>query len=190
MEVPVVDSERLVLRAWRRADREPFGAINADYRVMEHFPSTMTREQSDALAERIEAAWSRGFGLWAVEERRSGEFVGFVGLSVPTFDAPFTPAVEIGWRLAHRVWGLGYATEGATSTLAWACQNVAPPRGEIVSFTTVDNVRSRRVMEKLGFTHRDEDDFDHPALPDWEFRRHVLYRRSLHSESSQELVEP
>jgi len=109
---------------------------------------------------------------------------------VPSFDAPFTPTVEIGWRLAQRVWGQGYATEAARSTLAWARQNVTPPRGEIVSFTTVANARSRRVMEKLGFTHRAEDDFDHPALPDWAYRRHVLYRRALHAEPSEELVEP
>jgi len=190
MDVPVVESERLVLRDWRREDRAAFAAINADHRVMEHFPSTMTREQSDAVAERIEAAWSRGFGLWAVEERETGEFVGFTGLSVPSFDAPFTPTVEIGWRLAQRVWGQGYATEAARSTLAWARHNVTPPRGEIVFFPTVANGRSRRVMEKLGFTHRAEDDFDHPALPDWAYRRHVLYRRALHAEPSEELVEP
>jgi RimJ/RimL family protein N-acetyltransferase len=190
VDVPVVRSERLILRGWRRADLEPFASMNADPLVMEHFPSIMTRDESDAVAARIGAGWSRGFGLWAVEERATGQFVGFVGLSVPSFDAPFTPTIEIGWRLAQPVWGRGYATEAALSTLVWARDHVTPPRGEIVSFTTVANRRSRRVMEKLGFTHSEMDDFDHPALPDWEFRRHVLYRRALRAASSQELAEP
>jgi RimJ/RimL family protein N-acetyltransferase len=177
--VPVVKSERLTLRDWSDEDLEPFASLNADPRVMEHFPSVLTRERSDAIAGRIRAHWAKGFGLWAVEERSTGTFIGFVGLSVPSFEAPFTPAVEIGWRLAYDAWGRGYATEGARASLEWARRHLTPPRGEIVSFTTAGNWRSRRVMESLGFTHRDEDDFDHPALPEWEFRRHVLYRRPL-----------
>jgi RimJ/RimL family protein N-acetyltransferase len=178
-DIPVVESDRLVLRGWREDDLEPIASLNADPRVMEHFPGTLSREQSDAFVKRVRDHWSRGFGLWALEERATGMFIGYVGLSAPSFDAHFTPAVEVGWRLAHESWGRGYATEGARASLDWARDNISPPRGEIVSFTTVGNVRSRRVMEKLGFTHRDEDDFDHPALPDWEWRRHVLYRRAL-----------
>ncbi len=178
-DIPVVDSDRLILRGWRESDRDGFATLNADPRVMEHFPDTLTRDQSDAFVDRLLRDWSRGFGLWAVEERASGQFIGFVGLSSPAFEAHFTPAVEVGWRLAHESWGRGYATEGARASLAWARDNISPPRGEIVSFTTVRNVRSRRVMEKLGFTHHDDDDFDHPSVPDWEWRRHVLYRRAL-----------
>jgi RimJ/RimL family protein N-acetyltransferase len=177
--VPVVECERVVLREWRPEDREPFAVMNADARVMEHFPTTFSRAQSDAAIERAVAQWSAGFGLWAVEDRDTGRFIGFVGMTSPSFESHFTPAVEVGWRLAHDAWGRGYATEAARATLQWARDHVSPPRGEIVSFTTVNNQRSRRVMEKLGFTHRDEDDFDHPALPDWEWRRHVLYRRAL-----------
>ncbi|MFI5036805.1 MAG: GNAT family N-acetyltransferase [Acidimicrobiales bacterium] len=188
-DVPVVACARLTLRAWRPGDRAAFAAINADPRVMEHFPATLTRRESDAVAQRAEAGWSRGFGLWAVEERSTGRFIGFVGLSEPSFKAHFTPAVEVGWRLAYEAWGRGFATEAARATLEWARHHVTPPRGEIVSFTTVGNERSRRVMEKLGFTHRPDDDFDHPALADWEFRRHVLYRRAL-LEAPQELVDP
>ncbi len=175
----MVTTERLVLRGWRDEDLAPFAALNADPRVMVYFPAPLTREQSDEFARRTAAAWARGFGLWALEERATGRFVGFVGLSEPRFSAHFTPAVEIGWRLAFDAQGRGYATEGARAVLDWARGNVDPPRGEIVSFTSALNTPSRRVMEKLGFTHRDEDDFDHPALDDSAIRRHVLYRLTL-----------
>jgi len=178
-DVPVVVSERLILRGWREDDRNGFATMNADPRVMEHFPGTLTRAQSDAFVDRVLGDWSRGYGLWAVEERATGRFIGFIGLAAPAFEAHFTPAVEVGWRLAYESWGRGYATEGARASLSWARDNITPPRGEIVSFTTIRNVRSRHVMEKLGFTHRDDDDFDHPAVPDGEWRRHVLYRRAL-----------
>lgn len=175
----MLETERLTLRGWRDEDRAPFAALNADPRVMEHFPAPLTPEQSDALVDRFVAHWSRGYGPWALEVRDAGSFIGFVGFLEPTFSAPFTPAVEIGWRLARDAWGRGYATEAARACLAFARENLSPPRGEIVSFTTEGNLRSRRVMERLGFTHRDEDDFDHPLLPDWEFRRHVLYRLAI-----------
>jgi RimJ/RimL family protein N-acetyltransferase len=178
-DVPTVECDRLVLRGWLEHDRGLFASLNADPNVMEYFPHTLMRVQSDAFVERAEAQWVSGFGLWAVEERASGRFIGFVGLRAPSFEAHFTPAVEIGWRLARDSWGQGFATEAARASMGWARDNISPPRGEIVSFTTVGNLRSRRVMEKLGFTHRDEDDFDHPALPDWERRRHVLYRYAL-----------
>jgi RimJ/RimL family protein N-acetyltransferase len=179
MTAPELRTDRLVLRAWRDADRAPFAALNADPEVMEHFPSTLTTEQSDAMVERIEEMWATtGFGLWAVEEQVSGSFIGYVGLSSPTWQAHFTPCVEIGWRLARWAWGRGYATEAATATRQWAFDTVELPRDELVSFTVQGNLRSRRVMEKLGFERDPADDFDHPNLPDWEHRRHVLYRRS------------
>jgi RimJ/RimL family protein N-acetyltransferase len=179
MTVPELRTERLVLRAWRKADRVPFAALNADPEVMEHFPATLTAEQSDAMVDRIEQMWATsGFGLWTVDEQASGNFIGYVGLSSPTWQAHFTPCVEIGWRLARSAWGQGYATEAASAAMQWAFDSIELPRDELVSFTVVGNLRSRRVMEKLGFERDPGDDFDHPSLPDWEHRRHVLYRRS------------
>ena len=179
MIVPALRTDRLLLREWRDEDRSPFAALNADPRVMEHFPAVLSREESDAFIDAIRSGWARGFGLWAVEESASRQFIGYVGFSVPTWEASFTPCVEIGWRLRADSWGAGLATEAARAALAWAVSNFEPPRGEIVSFTTVGNVRSRRVMDKIGLLHDKTADFDHPRLPDWEHKRHVLYRRQL-----------
>lgn len=169
-------TDRLLLRRWRPADREPFARLNADPRVMEHFPAPLTRAETDTLLDRIEARLSeRGWGLWAAELRSTGAFIGFTGLSVPSFQARFTPCVEIGWRLAAEYWGGGLATEAARAVLHFAFHELKLP--EIVSFTTPANLRSRRVMEKLGMTRDPADDFDHPALPEGHpLRRHVLYR--------------
>ena len=169
-------TERLVLRQWREGDLAPFAAMNADARVLEHFPARLTRAQSDALAGRArDAIAERGWGLWAVEATGDPSgFIGFVGLAEPYFEAHFTPAVEIGWRLAHRAWGRGYATEGARAAAAFAFEQLG--LAELVSFTVVANQRSRRVMEKLGMTHDPADDFDHPALAGHPLQRHVLYR--------------
>lgn len=177
--VPNITTERLVLREWLAVDREPFARINADERVMEHFPSTLDAADSDALVDRFESSWREGLAPWAVAERATGSFVGFVGFMAPTWSAHFTPCIEIGWRFAASHWGRGLATEGARAALDWARAALRPPRNEIVSFTTVGNRRSRRVMEKLGFHHDPSDDFDHPNLPDWEHKRHVLYRIRL-----------
>ena len=145
---------------------------------MEHFPATLGREESDALAARIrEHLAVRGFGLWAVEVPGRVPFIGFVGLAVPRFEAPFTPCVEIGWRLAAEHWGRGYATEAATAVLAHAFGPLG--LAEVVSFTVPANRRSRRVMERLGMTRSPADDFEHPGLPDGHpLRPHVLYRLS------------
>jgi RimJ/RimL family protein N-acetyltransferase len=171
-----VFTERLVLRRWRPADREPFAAMNADPEVMEHFPAALTREQSDAFVDHIEAVFDRdGWGLWALEERESGAFLGFTGLNRPGFDAHFTPAVEIGWRLARPAWGRGYASEAARAAAVFAFEEAG--LDELVSFTASTNVRSQRVMERIGMDRDPADDFDHPALPDGHrLRRHVLYR--------------
>ena len=176
-EGPVLHTERLILRPWRDADLEPFARMTADPRVQEHFPSVMTREQSDALAARIRGLMEeRGWGLWAVETPEI-PFAGYVGLSVPAFEAHFTPCVEVGWRLAAEAWGRGYASEGARAAVAFGFGRAG--LDEIVSFTVPQNLRSRRVMEKLGMTHDPADDFDHPALKDDpRMRRHVLYRLS------------
>jgi ribosomal-protein-alanine N-acetyltransferase len=150
--------------------------MNADPEVMEFFPRVLTRGESDGLVERIEAGFERdGFGLWAVEVRETGEFVGFAGLNRVGFEAPFTPAVEVGWRLARAAWGNGYATEAGRAALAFGFERVG--LAEIVSFTTVANHRSRAVMERLGMTRDPAEDFEHPSLPSGHPQRpHVLYR--------------
>jgi RimJ/RimL family protein N-acetyltransferase len=173
---PELRTPRLLLRRWRDTDRTPFAALNADPFVMEHFPAPLRREESDDLADRIAADIDeRGWGLWAVEIAGTAPFAGFVGLNPATFDAPFTPAVEIGWRLAREHWGHGYATEGASAALAFGFDALALE--EIVSFTTHGNARSRRVMERLGMRRDPADDFDNPNVPDGDaLRPHVLYR--------------
>ncbi len=176
LSAPELRSARLLLRGWRQADRAPFAALNADSRVMEHFPACMTREESDTLIDWIMAGFhQRGWGLWAVEVAATGEFIGFTGLSVPSFEARFTPAVEVGWRLARTAWGHGYATEAAQAALGVGFGQAS--LAEIVSFTAVANVRSQAVMRRIGMTHDPADDFDHPRLASVDrLRRHVLYR--------------
>jgi RimJ/RimL family protein N-acetyltransferase len=171
-------TDRLLLRQWRDSDREPFAALNADPAVMEHFPALQTREQSDALIDRnIPELDGRGWGLWAMEVKDTGEFIGFTGLNVPTFEAPFLPGVEIGWRMAKGAWGNGYATEAARAALAYAFG----PAGldEIVSFTATPNLPSQRVMQRIGMVHDEAGDFDHPRVEQGHrLQRHVLYRIS------------
>lgn len=171
-----VDTPRLRLRQWRAADRAPFAALNADPAVMEFFLSPLSRESSDASID----AWqsqlaSRGWSNWALELKASGELLGFTGLSVPRRVLPFSPCVEVGWRLAHAAWGHGYATEAARAAIADGFSRL--DLDEIVSFTSRTNVRSQAVMRRLGMTHDAADDFDHPRLAvgsPW--RAHVLYR--------------
>ncbi|MFS0886111.1 GNAT family N-acetyltransferase [Aeromicrobium sp. 179-A 4D2 NHS] len=170
-------TERLLLRHWTDADRDPFADLNADPVVMEYFPSTLDRPTSDALADRIGDRLDReGWGLWAVEAE--GRFAGFTGLNpVPPAIRELTrgaPATEVGWRLARWAWGHGYATEAARAAVTHAFEVLALP--EVVSFTATGNLRSRAVMQRLGMTHDPADDFDHPTLEDGPLRRHVLYR--------------
>jgi len=176
---PELRTSRLVLRPWRDADRAPFAALNADPVVMEHFRAPLRGEESDALADRIAADIDkRGWGLWAVEIPGTAAFAGFIGLNPATFDAPFTPAVEVGWRMARAHWGSGYATEGASAALSFGFDALALE--EIVSFTTHGNARSRRVMERLGMRRDPADDFDNPNVPVGDpLRPHVLYRLDL-----------
>jgi RimJ/RimL family protein N-acetyltransferase len=153
-----------------------FAALNADPRVMEFYPAPLSRDQSDEMVERIEECFDRrGFGLWAVEIAATDEFAGYVGLWPAVFEAHFTPAVEVGWRLARRYWGRGYAPEGARAAMADGFERIG--FDEIVSFTAVTNHRSQRVMQKIGMTHDPHEDFDHPSLADGHpLRPHVLYR--------------
>jgi len=172
----VLRTDRLLLRPWRPDDRLPFARMNADPEVMEFFVAPLTREQSDAFVDRIEQGFSdHGFGIWAVEESVSGTFIGYAGLLHQSFAAPFTPAFEIGYRLARHAWGHGYATEAAHAAVRFGFEHAGLT--EIVSMTAVGNVRSRAVMRKLGMTHDPGDDFDHPGVPDGHpLQRHVLYR--------------
>ncbi|MGW6282316.1 GNAT family N-acetyltransferase [Kribbella sp. NPDC055071] len=169
-------TDRLLLRQWRDSDREPFAALNADPAVMEHFMGLQSREVSDALIDRnIAAIDERGWGLWALEVKETGEFIGFTGLSVPSFEAHFMPAVEIGWRLSKGAWGNGYASEAARASLAHGFG----PAGldEIVSFTATTNEPSQRVMQRIGMIHDEAGDFDHVRVPaGHRLQRHVLYR--------------
>jgi ribosomal-protein-alanine N-acetyltransferase len=173
---PTLSTSRLLLRPWRDEDDGPFAAMNADPRVMEFFPKRLDRAESDAVAARIRGHFARhGFGLWAVAVRGVAPFAGFVGLSVPTFEAPFTPCVEVGWRLAAEHWGRGYATESALAALDYGFQELG--LAEIVSFTVPENRRSIRVMERIGMVRDPDGDFNHPVLPEGHpLRRHVLYR--------------
>ena len=177
-EVPVVRTQRLLLRGWRRDDREPFAAMNADPRVMAHFPRLQSREESDAFVDRIESGWrERDFGLWALERLDRGEFIGFVGLAPVSFEVSFAPAVEVGWRLAAEHWRRGYASEGGRVALAYAFETLGLE--DVVSFTAETNVKSIAVMERLGMVRDHEGDFQHPAVPvGHRVRPHVLYRLS------------
>lgn len=164
------------MRRWHSEDREPFAEMNADPDVMRYFPAPLDRAASDAFVDRIEAGFDEcGFGLWAIERLDTHAFIGFVGLSVPSFDAPFTPAVEIGWRLARSSWDQGFATEAALRAVEAGFEDFGLT--EIVSFTAKVNTRSIAVMDRLGMTHDPVDDFDHPVLQAGHpLQRHVLYR--------------
>ena len=177
MEAPSqLRTDRLLLRCWRDSDRGPFALMNADPEVMEFYPATLTESESDDMVDRIEKTFdSEGLGLWAVEIPGSTSFAGYVGLWPARFPAPFTPAIEVGWRLARASWGSGYATEAARAAVTDGFGRLG--LGEIVSFTAAINLRSRRVMEKLGMTHDSRDDFYHPNIDEGDrLRRHVLYR--------------
>ena len=175
----VLQGRRVRLRQWEARDGDPFAQLNADPVAMEFFPSILTREESDAMVQRCrDAIEQRGWGLWCLEI--NGHCAGFTGLNVPTFEAPFLPAIEIGWRMQPQYWGHGYATEAARLALDYGF-GVLQSR-EIVSFTAVANVRSRAVMERIGMWHDAAGDFDHPRLaPGHRLRRHVLYRLSAPS---------
>lgn len=168
-------TERLILRQWREADYAPFAALNADPEVMEFFPSPLDPAESAATADKIRGLIAgRGWGLWALERRDSGEFIGYAGLHVPEYDLPFSPCVEIGWRLARAAWGYGFATEAGRAALRHGFVDLGLE--EIVSFAVLGNRRSRAVMERLGLREQ-PDKFFHPALPPGHpLAEHCLYR--------------
>lgn len=163
------------LRLWKDADLEPFAAMNADPEVMRYFPAPLTFDESRKMLQRFrDGLEQRGWGLWAVEV--DGDFGGFTGLAEPRFHAAFTPCIEIGWRFLQRHWGRGIAFAAArqAENLAFGSLGLK----ELVSFTTETNLRSRRLMERLDFSHDPKEDFLHPLLPDGHpLHRHVLYRK-------------
>jgi len=169
-------TDRLLLRLWRDSDVEPFANMCADPIVMAHFPSTATRDQTEQAIQRFRCNFNeRKFGLWAIELKETQEFLGFVGLIVPSFESHFTPCVEIGWRLAKEFWGNGYAPEAAREAIRDGFERVG--LSELVSMTATTNLKSIRVMEKIGMTRNPLDDFDHPNVSQGHrLRRHVLYR--------------
>lgn len=173
---PVIRTDRLVLRQWKQEDLEPFANLNADSKVMEYFPGLKTKEESDHSVSLMSGHIEKyGWGFWAASLAETGEFIGFIGLEDVHFKTDFTPAFEIGWRLAFKHWGKGYATEGALASLRYGFETLK--LDEIVSFTAVGNMRSRAVMERIGMHHDSKSDFDHPKLPEGHpLRKHVLYR--------------
>lgn len=168
------ETERLRLAAWQECHIAPFAAMNADAEVMRYFPATLSDAQTRAAVDVWRAQFEeRGWSNWAVELKDSGEFIGFIGLSIPRRPLPFSPCVEVGWRLARRFWGNGYATEGATSALDVGFRRL--DLAEIVSFTVLANLPSRAVMERIGMRNTGRD-FDHPSIPEGSpLRRHCLY---------------
>lgn len=167
--------EQITLRQWRDSDLEPYAAMNADPQVMQYFPSLLSLEQSrESLARQRSLIDQRGWGLWALDV--DGAFAGFTGLAIPSFEAPFMPCVEAGWRLRPEYWGKGVAYRGTLQALEYGFGILKLP--EIVSFTSEVNIRSRRLMERLGFVHDAGSDFDHPSIPEGhQLRQHVLYRK-------------
>lgn len=176
-DVPALRTDRLLLRGWRREDRAPFAALNADPRVVAHLQGALSVEDSDAFVDRIEAQWrDHGWGLWAVEVPDAARFIGYVGLWPAPFLERDTP-LEIGWRLASAHWGHGYATEAARAVLRFAFEELDLP--EVYSFTVPQNERSLQVMERIGMSRDASGDFDHPRVDPGQYPelvRHVLYR--------------
>ncbi len=176
----MLTTARLRLRLWRDEDLEPYAALNADQRVREFFPSVQTYNESADSMQFIRDHWQRhGYGLWAVEVIGGAPFIGFIGLSVPPFDFPFMPCVELGYRLAFDHWGHGYATEGSRAAITFGFATAGLT--EVVAMTAVGNERSRRVMERLGMRRNPAEDFDHPNIVSGHrLSHHVLYRLTAH----------
>lgn len=167
------ESERLVFRSWTQEDKDEFRKLNADQEVMKYFPDVLSHEESDLLFDRIRKNMAeKGYGLWAVEIKKSGDFIGFIGFNNADFRSFFTPCIEIVWRLKSEAWGKGFATEGAKRCLRFGFEDLG--FSDIYSFTAVENTRSEMVMKRIGMIRIAE--FDHPEVPmDSSLSRHVLY---------------
>ena len=172
----MIETKRLILRQWLETDAAAFAQLNADPQVMEFFPATLTQAESNAHLHRLTTAITeRGWGLWAVEVKEAREFIGFTGLNIPFFpELPFCPCTEVGWRLAPKFWGKGYATEAAQASLKFAFDDLG--LDEVVAFTPILNVRSAAVMQRLGMVDT-RNNFLHPAIPAGnKLQEHLLYR--------------
>ncbi len=169
-----LESDRIILRQWKDSDIPVFAELNADSEVMRYFPETRTEQQTRDMVSVVSAGINKtGWGFWAAELKKSGEFIGFVGLNAAPADLPFSPCVEVGWRLHRKYWGNGYATEAGKISLAYAFEQLE--LNEVVSFTTQSNVKSRRVMERLGMKNTGRN-FKYPDVPaDHPLSEHVLY---------------
>ncbi len=178
MSLPIIRTERLILRPWRKTDLDSFAKINADPKVMEFYPSVMAREESDALAIKFQKEFNeRGYGFWAVEVPGIADFIGYVGLNYWNLEMPFAPCIDIGWRLDSSFWGHGYATEGAEASLHYGFKMLE--LSEIVSMATIGNARSKKVMERLGMKSDPAENFEHPKVPKGDpLSWRVLYRLS------------
>lgn len=174
----MIETPRLILRQWQESDIEPFIQLNQNEEVMRYFPNTLSLDETMALIEKIKNKFAaQGFGWWATELKENHKFIGFIGLNIPDFETDFTPCVKIGWRLAHEYWGQGLTVEGAKKCLEIGFNELN--LSEIVSFTTKDNYRSERVMQKLGIIRDVNFDFHHPKLAlDHPLSLHMLYRLS------------
>ncbi len=170
-----IETKRLKLRQWKVEDRPSFASINADPDVMRYFPRMLSAKESDYMVQRHQRLIAeRGWGFWALEMIKERKFIGFVGLNSPDYDLPFTPCVEIGWRLAREHWGQGYATEAAKASLGIAFDKLN--LSEVYSFTPVSNTKSLAVMERLGMNNTNKN-FNHPKIPgNSPLREHVLYK--------------
>ena len=172
----VLETERLVLRTFQEDDADTMISINQDKKVMQFFPSAPDEEETIAFIDKVIVHQEQyGFSLYAVEIKKTGEMIGFVGLFTATFKAHFTPATEIGWRLSSKYWNQGYATEAAKAVLDYAFNE--RKLDEVVSFTSMLNKPSIRIMQKIGLHTSSEDDFDNPNVPaDSPLVKHVLYK--------------
>lgn len=170
-----LETSRLILRPWKNEDKEPFAQMGQDPEVMRFFPKLLSKDESDAMVDRLQGIIDeKGWGMWAVELKETGEFIGFTGLNIPRFEAHFTPCVEIGWRLKKEFWNKGYATEAARESLRFGFEILKLE--EIVAMASKENAPSTNVMTKLGMTYDPSDDFDHPLIPNEDLKRCLLYR--------------
>ena len=174
-EIIELSTDRLMLRQWQDGDKGRFAEINADPDVMEYYPAPLSKSESDAMADKLKGLiMARGWGFWAIEVTSTQEFIGFVGLHIPTYELPVKNCVEIGWRLAKESWGKGYATEAANESLKFAFEKLR--LNEVYSFTSVINKRSWAVMERIGM-HNTNLNFNHPIVPkDSILSEHYLYK--------------
>ncbi len=175
----MIRTERLILRQFRDADRDPWAQMNADPEVMRHFPATLTRAEADALIDRVSARIAEtGVGFWAMERAEDGAFLGFAGLNCIGHDIAVKGEWEVGWRLARHAWGQGYASEAGRASLAHGFEDLGLKR--IIAYTAITNLPSVAVMQRIGMVAAPEQDFDHPALPeDSPLRRHIVYAKLI-----------